>query len=452
MKIIIAGAGEVGAALTQNLVGSGYEITLIDGDKEALEAACEHYDILGVQGNCASVETLEAAGVKSADLIVAVTNADEVNLLCCVTARHLNGRVHAIARVRNPEYVNQTFSMQEVFGLAMTINPEQATAHEIGQLLRYPGFLGRDAFAKGRVEIVELQVSADSPMNGLMLKDLSSSLDCRLLVCSVIREGKAIMPGGSFTIREGDRVFVTAPSKILNKLLRKLGIITHRVKRVILCGGGRISFYLARALEQVGIETQIIEQNKERCEWLARELPDSAVICGDASNRWLLQSEGLMGCDALVSLTDRDELNVLISMYAKTKGVPLVITRQSERKRLPMLDELALGTIISPKDVCSDAIVQYVRSMRDSGGDTAVTVQSIADGFAQASEFIIRPGTPNQNVPLKDLALKDGVLVAAISRGKNIEIAGGLSTFTEGDSVIIISQQEEIVHFGDIFA
>lgn len=238
MKIIIAGDGKVGAILTRQLSAEGYDLTLIDANLKVLESTEERYDIMAVQGNCASMEVLEQAGIREADLLIAVTNADEVNLLCCMTAHGMNPDIHTIARIRNPEYTEQIYKMQNLFALSMMINPERQAALEIERLLKYPGFLKRDTFAKGRVEIVELRVEAGHKLCNIALNDLYNIVKCKILVCTVIRNGKAVAPGGNFVLMEGDRIFVTAPANVLTMLLKNLGIITHKVKRVILCGGG----------------------------------------------------------------------------------------------------------------------------------------------------------------------------------------------------------------------
>lgn len=454
MKILIAGAGKVGASLTRGLSADGHEITLIDLQKAALESLCEQYDAMGLEGNCASMRVLSDAGVTGADLLIAVTDADELNLLSCVTARKLNPNLRTIARIRNPEYTEQVYAMRDLFGLSMIINPERAAAREIEHVLRYPGFLQRDAFARGRVQIVEFRLEKDSRLCGVALKDIAPIVKCRILICVVQRDGQAIMPKGDFVLQEGDRIFATAPANNLSILLRQLKLVKHKVHRVILCGGGRISYYLAQQLEKNGIETQIIELSPRRCEELAKVLPHTSIIHGDVSDPELLEKEGLANCDALAALTGLDELNILISLYAKSKKVPYVITKQSHNDHMSALVEtLPLDTLISPKDLSSESILSYVRSLRDTSGQTAITVQAIAGGQAEASEFIIRKESLHQGEPLAQLKIRPGVLIAAISRGTNIEIPSGGSMYQEGDTVIVIASSENPVYrFNDIFA
>ena len=452
MKIIIAGGGKVGATLTRMLSTEGHDITLIDTNNRVLQTIQEQYDVMYVHGNCASLEHLRQAGVKDADLLIAVTNADEVNLLCCTTAHGLNPKLHTIARIRNPEYTEQIYTMRNVFGLSLAINPEKQAATEIERLLRYPGFLKRDSFAKGRTEIVELRISSDSKLCNVALMDMNSIVKCRVLVCAVIREGTAIAPNGNFVLREGDRIFVTAPTENLTTLLKSLGIITRRVRACILCGGGRVSFYLASMLQKHGISVQLVEQNYNRCLELAELLPNTSIIHGDSTDQTLLDSEGLSEADALVSLTGLDELNMIISLYGRSKKVPQVITKLSRVENRNMIDSLNLGSVVCPKELCCNTIARYVRAMGNQTG-AAVSVHAIADGQAEAVEFLVDDTTKFCNIPLKDIQLKNDVLLVSITRGSKTEIPGGMSTFHKGDTVVLVtSRRGSIRQLNDIFA
>lgn len=451
MKIIIAGDGKLGATLTRQLSAEGYDLTLIDANLKVLESSEERYDIMVVQGNCASMEVLEQAGVEEADLLIAATGADEINLLCCMTAHGMNPGLHTIARVRNPEYTDQIYKMRDMFALSMTVNPEKQAAIEIERLLKYPGFLKRDTFAKGRVEIVELRIDAGSRLCNVALNDMNSIVKCKILVCAVLRNGTAVAPDGNFVLREGDRIFVTAAAKELTILLKSLGVITHKVKRVILCGGGRVSYYLAKQLHKSGIDVQIIERNAERCVQLAAALPDTDIIQGDASSQFLLEKEGISGCDALVTLTGLDELNMIISLYGTGCGVPQVITKLGRMDNTNILGNLSLGSIISPKELCGNTIVRYVRAMKNQTG-AALTMHTIADGQAEAMEFLADEGTRFLGRPLKELHLKKNVLVACITKGAAQEIPNGDSFFEKGDTVIIVTNGKKgIFQLNDIF-
>jgi len=451
VKIIIAGNGKVGAALTRQLSAEGDDLTLVDSNLKVLESSEERYDIMVVQGNCASMSALRQAGVKEADLLIAMTGADEVNLLCCMTAHAMNARIHTIARVRNPEYMDQIYAMREMFALSMVVNPERQAAVEAERLLKYPGFLKRDTFTKGRVEIVELKIDGRSKLCNVALNDMYGIVKCKILVCAVLRSGKAVAPNGNFVLREGDRIFVTAFTNTLTILLKNLGIITHKTKRVIICGGGRISYYLAKQLENSGIHIQIIESDATRCTQLAGQLPSACVIQGDATNQFLLESEGVSDCDALVTLTGLDELNMIISLYGTSCGVPQVITKLGHIDNMDMLGSLSLDSVISPKELCCNTIVQYVRAMKNQTG-AALTVHTIADGQAEAMEFLVDGKARHCGEPLKLLKLKKGVLVVCIAKGAKMEIPNGDSYFHVGDIVYIVTSKEKgIYQLNDIF-
>lgn len=451
MKIIIAGDGKVGSTLAKQLSAEGYDLTLIDEKSKVLEMSEERYDIMAVQGNCATMEVLESAKVRETDLLIAVTNADEVNLLCCMTAHGMNPQMHTIARVRNPEYTKQVYEMRELFGLSMMINPERSAAAEIERLIKYPGFLKRDTFAKGKVEIVELRVESDSKLCNLMLNDLGSVIKCSILVCAVLRDGKAVAPNGHFTLKENDRIFVTASPTNLTVLLKNLGIITHKAKRVIICGGGRVSYYLAQALLNSGIAVQIIEIDEERCVQLATLLPDADIIHGDASNEFLLGREGISRCDVLVTLTGVDEMNTMISLYGNGCGVPQIITKVGRIENSTLLNSLPIGSIVSPKALCSNAIVRYVRALKNQTG-AARAIHYIADGQAEAIEFLVDENTLHCGEPLKQLHIKKNVLVASITSGFKQTIPNGDSVFEKGNIVLIVTSAKQVIYsLNDIF-
>ena len=452
MNIIIAGDGKVGSTLARQLSAEGHDVTLIDSDARVLNASIERYDLMGVHGNCASKAVLLQAGGKDADLLIAATSADEINLLCCTTAHGINPKLHTIARIRNPEYTNQIHEMRHIFALSLSVNPEKQAAAEIERLLKYPGFLRRDSFAKGRAEIVELRIDSKSKLCNVSLIEMNSIIKCKVLVCAVLRGGNAIAPNGNFVLREGDRIFVTAPTNNLATLLKNLGIVTRRVRSVILCGGGRVSYYLASLLEKDGMSVQIIESDRERCTELAALLPETSIIHGDGTDQDLLNSQGLSNCDALVTLTGVDELNMIVSLYGISQSVPLVITKLSRLDNRNIIDSLSLGSVVCPKELCCNTIVRYVRAMQKQTG-AALSIHSIADGQAEAVEFLVDKNTRNCGVPLKQLKLKANVLVAMISRGSMTEIPNGDSCFRQGDAVVVVTSGRGVLRdLNDIFA
>ena len=452
MNIIIAGGGMVGTTLSMLLCAEGHNVTLVDSDQAILDKSMEAYDVMGLCGNCASMETLYQAGVMDADLIIAVTDSDEINLLCCTVAHGLNKKIHAIGRIRTPEYTEQAHKLRDIFGLKMVINPDRHAAMEIERLLQYPGFLKLDSFAKGRTQIVELRIDAESKLCNVALIDMYNIVKCRVLVCAVLRDGKCITPRGDFILEAGDRIFVTAPSANLTTLLKNLGIIKRRVRRCMICGGSRMAYHLARMLEKHGIKVTLIEQDADRCQSLAEQLPNVTVIHGDATDHALMDSEGIQNADALISLTSTDELNMIISLYAQKKGVPQVITKLRRSENRQIIDALGLGSVISPKELCSNTIARYVRAMQNQVG-AAVSIHSIADGQAEAVEFVVDQNTKNCGVPLKDIVLKPGILLVSITRGSLTEIPGGMSTFHKGDIVVVVTGSGNVIHqLNDIFA
>ena len=452
MNIIVAGDGKVGNTLTRQLSMEGHDLTVIDMNSSLLAHTVESYDVMAVQGNCASMDILLQAGVEDADLLIAVTNLDEVNLLCCMTAHGINPNIHTIARIRNPEYTEQVFEMRSTFNLSMTVNPEKQAAVEIERLLRYPGFLRRDSFAKGRTEIVELRVDAKSKLCNVPLIEMYKIVKCKVLVCAVLRNGSAVVPNrGDFVLQEGDRIFVTAPTENLTTLLKNLGVITRRVRRVMLCGGDRISFYLASLLEKDGISVKIIEHDAARCRDLASLLPHADIVQGDCSNQSLLDSEGLTSSEALVTLTGLDEMNMIISLYAGSAGVPQVITKLGRNENIQLADSLNLGSVICPRELCSNNIVRYVRAMENQAG-AALSIHAIADGQVEAMEFLVEKHSKYCGKPLKELKPRANALIASITHGSRTEIPNGESMFQVGDTVVVVTSGRGVIHqLNDVF-
>lgn len=451
MRIIIAGDGKVGSTLTKKLSAEGHDLTLIDSKQKVLDTTIERYDVMAVNGNCASMEILKQANVMNADLLIAVTNADEINLLCCMTAHSLNENIHTIARIRNPEYGSQVYKMRDLFGLSLSVNPERQAAIEIERLLKYPAFLRRDTFAKGRVEIVELRIDEDSKLCNVALNDLNSIIKCKVLVFAVRRDDVVVTPDGNFVLREGDHIFATAAPQTLTLLLKNLGFITHKIKRVILCGGGRVSYYLAQELLKAGVTVQMIEIDEKRCIELANDLPAACIINGDASSQHLLQSEGISDADAVVTLTGLDEMNMIVSLYAKKCGVRQVITKVGHIDNSSIHDSLGLGSVVCPKELCCNNIVRYVRAMENKTG-AALTVHNIADGQAEALEFRVDEKTMHCGELLKNIKTRKNVLIVSITRGNKTEIPNGDSSFEVGDGIIIVASGDVVIHqINDIF-
>ena len=450
MKIIVAGDGKVGSALVKQLSAENYDITLIDSNSHVLENTIEQYDVMAITGNCASMDILAAAGVEDAELLIAATSEDEINLLCCLTAYGMNPNLKTIARIRNPEYHEQTHKMKDTFGLSFMVNPDLQAAAEIERLLKYPGSLKREYLSNGHFEIIELKIDENSPLNHVQLKNMNKVIKSSILVCIVMRDGKAIAPDGNFTIQTGDRVYVTAPTESLATLLNNLHITNKKIRRVVVCGGNRISYYLASRLQKTGVTVQIIEKDYNRCLELAASLPEANIVHGDASSQKLWASEHINNSDALITMTGLDELNIIISLFGSRNKVPQVITSIGHMYNSPILNELNLGSIISPKELCSNQIVNYVRAFKNQAG-AALSMHPIADGQAEAMEFRVDENTLHCGEQLKNIHLKKGVLIAGIrhkslQNGIQTEIPNGQSSFRVGDIVIIVTSSNKVIY------
>lgn len=451
MKIVIAGAGSVGSLLCEQLSKENNDVTLVDVDERTLHDLENRYDILSTPGNCASMDVLLKAGIDGADLFIAATSEDEKNLLACLTAYSVNPHIHTIARVMNPDYNNQIGQMRDVLGLSMMINPAKQAAAEIVRILRFPGFLKRETFAKGRVEIVELKLKDDSEYLDMTLAEFNKHLTAKVLICAIRRDGKTIIPGGSTRIIQGDKLYVTGMSSELSKALRETGIIPKKTKRVIISGGGRIAFYVAEELLKHHIEVQLIEPDPDRCRSLVTQLPGLNVINADPADEAVLNNEGLSTADALVTLSRRDEINIIASLYGKSLGVSQVITKLENTVGSSMIEKMDLGSVISPKQICASDIIRYVRAMKNQVG-AALSVHSIAGGHAEAMEFRVVNGMPHVGEQLMDFHLKQGVLICCITHAMKHELPNGKSRFLHGDTVIIVKTGDIVIErFEDIF-
>ena len=452
MNIIIAGGGKVGQTLVRQLSAEGHDLTIIDRDKQVLDKTVDRYDAMVVAGNCASKDVLLNAGIMDAELLIAATAMDEVNLLCCMTAHGLNKNLHTIARIRTPEYAEQIMTMRDVFPLSMTFNPEMQAALEIERLLKFPGFLRRESFANDQAQIVELRIDSSSKLCNLSLSELGTVVKCRVLVCAVLRAGSAVAPTGNFVLKEGDRIFVTAPTANLAILLKSLGIVTRKVHKVLICGGGRISYYLASFLEDENMSVKILEKSYDRCVTLASQFAYATVIHGDCSSQATLDSEGLDSMDAVVTLTGMDETNMIVSLYAGSRDVRQIITKLGRTENGKFADTMTLGSTISPKELCCNSIVRYVRAMQNQTG-AAVSLHTIADGQVEAIEFLADESTKHCGTPLKDLKLRPNVLIASITHGADTQIPNGGSMFYPGDSVLVVTSGRGVLQgLNDIFA
>ena len=451
MKIIIVGNGKVGFTLAEQLVKEDHDVTIVDTDEAGLERACNMLDIMSVKGNGVSAAVLREAGAETADILVAATSLDEVNMVCCLLAKKL-GSKYTIARIRNPEYNSTIDVLKQGMGIDMSINPERSTAIEISRLLRFPSAANVETFCRGRVEMMGVRLQAKDFMVGKPLSALSSEVKkLSLLFCAVDRDGEVIIPNGAFVPQEGDKIYMIGRPTGLNQFFRLLGRYVPQVNRVLIVGGGKISMYLADLLTKMKMQVKIIEQNEQRCRFLSESQPKVTVICGDGMDQELLESESLSSFDAFVTLTDRDEDNLIISLYAAQQGLAKIVTKSNRQNYVGIARSVGLDSVISAKRITASHILQVVRGMQNSQGSVMNALYRIADGAAEAMEFTVTKSTRMLGVPLKDLRLKAGILMAVIVRGSDIIIPDGSSSIQEGDSVIIISRDSLIRDLNDIF-
>ncbi len=449
MRIVIVGDGKMGLALTQMLTAENHDITVIDTNRKVLEKMQENCDALAVQGHGASRHVLEEAGAGTADLLIAATSADEINLLSCLIANKMGCR-QTIARVRNPEYAEDLTFLREELGLSFTINPEEACAREIFYLLQFPSFLEREQFARGRVELVRFTLADGSPLAGVALKNLHTAVKARVLVCAVVRDGHITIPHGEFVLQAGDDIYVTAQGEYIAALIKYLGLASHKITQVTLVGGSRIALYLAHRLIKSGVGVKIIEQDAARCVTLAQLLPEADIVEGDGTDREVLLAESVDHCDALVALTGIDEENIVLAMYARQLGVPKLVTKCNRTQYSDMFRKTGINTVVSPKQTSADIIVRYVRAMENSPGGEILTMHTIADGQAEAMEFLADESSAVCGIPLVTLPLRAGVLIASISRGRETIIPKGDSVVRPGDSVVVVTANPTIRALDDI--
>ena len=452
LKIIIVGDGKVGFTLAEHLSQEEHDITVIDTNDDALRRASEALDVLCVKGNGASIAALREAEAQTADIVIAVTSLDEVNMVCCMAAKRL-GTKYTIARVRNMEYAMELALLKEALGMDMVINPENATAEEISRLLRFPPAADLETFCRGRVELISFRVREGDFVAGQPLSAHGRKIqELPMLFCAAERgEGDVVIPDGSFVPRVGDRLYLIGQPTGLTAFFRLLGRHTPKIRSVSLVGGGRISFYLAAILLRLGIRVKIIERNEARCRQLSEVLPKATVICGDGTDQQLLEEEDVAQADAFVALTDRDEDNLIISLYAMQQGIPKVVAKSNRQNYEGIAHAAGLDSVISPKYITAGQILQVVRGMQNSKGSVMNALYKIADGRTEAMEFVANETTRYQGVPLKDLRLKKGILIAVLVHNGRIIIPDGSAVISAGDTVIIVSRSHGILDINDIY-
>ncbi len=449
MNIIIAGCGKVGQELVEQLNEEGNNITVIDTDEARVNDISARYDCMGITGNGATHITQQEAGIDEAHLLIAVTGSDELNMLCCLVAK-MTGNCQTIARIRNPQYATEARYLKNELGLAMIINPEQAAATEIAKVLRFPSAMKIDTFAKGRVELLKFRLPEGSPLVGCAVKEISTKLHCDVLICTVERGEDAYIANGDLVFCEKDIISVIASPRNVNTFFRKIKYKTNSVKDVMIVGGDSIAHYLSEMLYPYGIDTKIIEKDLARCEQLSTSLDYVKVINGDAVDQDILLQEGLESAGAFVALTDIDEENILLSLFAKKRSSAKLVTKIKRIDFDDVINDLELDTIIYPKNITAEYIARYVRAMKKTIGSNLETLYTLIKGKVEAAEFYIKEGSPIVGIPLAEMRFKPGVLVAAIIRSNKAIIPRGNDIIMPGDAVVIVSNHLAIHDIGDI--
>ena len=411
---------------------------MIDRKPEAIQQITNIADVRGVVGNGASFEIQMDAGIDTADLMIAVTDADEVNLLCCLIAKKAGG-CQTIARVRNPVYHHEIHHIKDELGLSMVINPEWEAAMEMARLLRFPSAIDIDTFANGRIELLRFQLEEQNPLCNNKIKDLHMLSRCEVLICIVERGNEVLIPSGEVELKAGDMISVVASPVNASRFFKTIGIETNQVKNTMIIGGGKISFYLAKRLLEMGIQVKIIEKDRDACERLCEILPKAMIINGDGTDRELLAEEGLAKAEGFAALTNMDEENVMLALYAKSMSKAKKITKINRNTFDTIIGSLNIGSLIYPKHITSETILQYVRAMQNSIGSNVETLYRLVDGNAEALEFVIKGKSEVTDIPLQELQLKPHILVCAINRKGKIIIPKGQDCIQEGDSVVIIT-------------
>lgn len=451
MRIILIGAGKVGHSLADRLTIEEHDVTVIDRNEDVIERCQDALDVMCIRGNGANAKTLVEAGVDRADIVIATTAGDETNMLCCLIAKRL-GAKYTIARIRDPEFNESQMLLQNEMGIDVAINPERATALEISKLLRYPFAGSIESFARGQVEMVEFRAQKDDVIIDVPMKDLASAAPNipHVLYTIVERAGQAIIPGGDFSIKAGDKVYICGNIINITNYFRYLGRNSLKIRNVMVLGGGKITYYLARMIIPVGIHMTIFEMNAEKARQFSEQFPKADVIQGDGTDQDLLEEQGLNQMDAFITLSNRDEENLMTGMYASRCGVPKVIAKNTRTTYAEILNQLGLDSILSPQSITSSTILRYVRAREHSKGTEIERLYRLADGKAEAIEFIARNGDSYIGIPLKSLKMRSGSLVAIIVHQGKVIVPFGNDKIEAGDHVVIVSRESGVGDLNEV--
>ncbi len=452
MKIVIIGVGTIGKTVLKSLSGKGYTITIIDEDKDKIESLIEKYDVQGIIGNGASLDIQREAGVRGADLVIALTRSDELNVFACLVAKKI-GVKNTIARVRNPEYRRQIIEMQDELEISMIVNPEEDTATEIFNIISLPGIAKVERFAKGRVLLVEIVAEKGCILIGETLSTIARKLDSKVLICAVQRGNEVIIPSGNFMFEEGDRIHFTSESTVLRDFLSEIKIVKSPLKNIMIVGGSKIAYYLADALSKKKYKVKLVENDKKTAEELAEMLPKVTVINGNGAQHDLLIEEGIEAMDAFIALTDIDEENMIVSMFANKMKVKKTITKIKSDELYGMLLELGITNNVSPKDIVANRVLSYVRALENKRGSNVLTLYKLVNNQVEALEFLAKRQDRFYDKPLKELKpkLKENCLIACILRNNTVIIPDGNTSIQQGDNVIVVTTHKDFDDLRDIF-
>lgn len=443
MNIIIVGCGKIGSTILGSLVEEGHNVVGIDTDEEVITDITNIYDIMAVPGSGTDCDILKDAGVENAELLIAATSSDELNMLSCYIAKKM-GTKHTIARIRNPEYNQNSLGfLKQQLDLSMAINPESLAALEMFNILKLPSAIKIQTFSQRNFEIIEMILKEGSALAGMKLIDLRTKFKAKFLICVVQRGDKVYIPSGNFQLMAGDKIGLTASPSEIQKLMRSLGVDKKQAKDIMILGGSRIAYYLAKMLTSSGNGVKIIEKDHEKCEELSSALDKATIIEGDGAEQELLLEEGLRSLDAFVALTGMDEENILISIFASNQNVPTVISKVNRNELANMATRLGLDCIISPKKIVSDVIVRYARALENSRGSNVETLYNIMDDKAEVLEFNVKADFKQVNIPLRDLTLKPNILIAGILRDRKAIIPSGDDLIMKNDKVIVVVTSEQ---------
>lgn len=448
MKIVIVGVGKVGETLIGNLVPEKHDVVIVDNDYDVINDVVNRYDVRGICGGGLERKVLIDAGVDKADLLIACTSRDEMNILCCVLAKKIG--VHStIARVRDPQYFKEMENMRTDLGLDYAFNPELATALEIAQVLKFPSARSVESFAGGRARMAEFEITGNNPLVGKNLQQISKEYASKILIGVVQRGTKIIIPHGDYVVESGDLIHIIGDEQEIASFCKKINIFKRKAKSAFIVGGGKIVYYLAQELLHSGVSVKIIEKDEERAEELSELLPAATVIIGNGTDQAVLEEENLKNSDACITLTGMDEENVMISLYAKQSKVEKIVTKIDRPSILKMVNMLGLGTVVSPRIVIANHIVRFVRSYSATKGEGADTLYKIGNK-AEALEFTVLNGFKGIDTPLKQLTLKKNVLIGGIVRDNEFILPSGDTTIKVGDRVIVVSEEKQFTNLSQI--